>query len=115
MSKTSEESTKMKNPHRFMGVPRDLIEWFPTIDYSKCNGCGDCAKFCAHGVYGIEDGRVVVENPKNCVVFCQACLKMCPIEGAMVFQTKKAVLRQIREIKAQMKKGGSGGGGGSSG
>jgi NAD-dependent dihydropyrimidine dehydrogenase PreA subunit len=95
----SEESAAKENPHKFMGVPREEIDWFPTIDYSKCNDCGECSRFCAHGVYAIENGKVKVVNPKNCVVFCQACLKMCPKPGAMLFQTKSDVLNQIKEIK----------------
>jgi NAD-dependent dihydropyrimidine dehydrogenase PreA subunit len=99
----SEESKMKQNPHSFMGVPREQIDWYPTINPDKCNNCKDCAEFCAHDVYSIENDRVVVKNPKNCVVFCQACLKMCPIEGAMQFQAKKDVLAQIKSIKQGMK------------
>jgi NAD-dependent dihydropyrimidine dehydrogenase PreA subunit len=60
-------------------------------------------KFCAHGVYEIKDGKVEVIQPKNCVVFCQACLKMCPIPGAMIFQAKNDVLNQIKDIKKKKK------------
>ena len=63
----------------------------------------DCVEFCAHGVYKMENGKLIVENPKNCVVFCQACMKLCPL-NAMIFQGKKDVLNQIRKIKAEMKK-----------
>ena len=95
----SEESKAKQNPHSFMGVPREQIDWFPTIDYSKCNQCKQCVSFCAHDVYAVEQNKVVIKNPKNCVVFCQACLKMCPIQGAMQFQAKKDVLAQIKQLK----------------
>jgi len=65
--------------------------------------CGDCVEFCAHGVYKMEEGKLIVENPKNCVVFCQACMRMCP-HDAMIFQSKKDVLSQIKKIKAELKK-----------
>ncbi len=100
----SEASRMMKNPHKFMGVPRDQIDWFPTINYEKCNGCGDCVTFCAHGVYEQEAEKIVIIKPMNCVVFCQACLKMCPIDEAMIFQPKKEVLKQIKGIKAELRK-----------
>ena len=99
----SEASRNMKNPHKFMGVPREQIDWFPTINYEKCNNCGDCVTFCAHGVYEKGEEKILIVKPKNCVVFCQACLKMCPIEGAMIFQPKKEVLKQIKTIKAEIK------------
>ena len=35
----------------FMGVPREKIPWFPTIDYEKCNYCMECDKFCPHRVF----------------------------------------------------------------
>ncbi len=34
----------------FMGVPRSAIDWSPRIDYSKCNYCMECVKFCPHNV-----------------------------------------------------------------
>ncbi|RLI60511.1 MAG: ferredoxin family protein [Promethearchaeia archaeon] len=86
-----------------MGVDREYIDWYPTIDFEKCNNCGDCVEFCAHGVYKMEEGKLIVENPKNCVVFCQACMRMCP-HDAMIFQSKKDVLSQIKKIKAELKK-----------
>ncbi|MHA1674132.1 MAG: 4Fe-4S dicluster domain-containing protein [Promethearchaeota archaeon] len=99
----SDLSKGMKNSHRFMGVPREEIDWFPTIDYNYCNDCGDCITFCGHGVFEQEVRKVIVKKPKNCVVFCQACLKMCPIDHAMIFQPKKEVLQQIKQIKKQIK------------
>ncbi len=91
-----------KQIHRFMGVDRKHIDWFPIIDYTKCNHCKDCVEFCAHGVYTINDEKVEVKNPKDCVVFCQACIKMCP-KDALIFQDKKSVLKQIKQIKASKK------------
>jgi NAD-dependent dihydropyrimidine dehydrogenase PreA subunit len=97
----SDESRTMENPHHFMGVSREKITWCPNIDYDKCTNCQDCIKFCAHDVYGKDAEKIFVQNPANCVVFCQACAKMCPIEGALSFPAKKDVLNQIKEIKAQ--------------
>jgi NAD-dependent dihydropyrimidine dehydrogenase PreA subunit len=85
-----------------MGVPREQIAWFPTINSEKCNNCKQCVEFCAHEVYSIENNKVNIKNPKNCVVFCQACLKMCPVDGAIQFQPKKEVLAQIKKIKQEI-------------
>ena len=35
----------------FMGVPRNTIDWKPTIDYEKCNYCMECFDFCPHKVF----------------------------------------------------------------
>ena len=97
----SDESRFMENPHHFMGVARENINWCPTIDYDKCIDCGDCAKFCAHEVYASENDKIIVQNPLNCVVFCQACAKMCPIDKVITFPAKKDVLNQIKQIKSR--------------
>ena len=58
--------------------------WFPLIDYSRCNACGQCADFCLFGVYQKLEGRVVVVNPKECKNNCPACGRICP-QTAIVF------------------------------
>ena len=39
----------------FMGVDRSKIDWKPTIDYSKCNFCMECDKFCPHQVFEVHE------------------------------------------------------------
>ena len=58
--------------------------WFPMIDYSRCNTCGQCADFCLFGVYEKLDNKVVVVNPKGCKNKCPACGRICP-QTAIVF------------------------------
>ncbi|UCE08975.1 MAG: ferredoxin family protein [Candidatus Thorarchaeota archaeon] len=89
----------------FMGVDREKIPWWPTIDLQDCDGCSgdyDCLKFCPHGVYKpLENSsRIAVENPYNCVVFCQACKKMCP-KNAISFPSKRAILDLIKNERAK--------------
>lgn len=88
----------------FMGVPRDKIDWSPRIDYSKCNNCMECVKFCPHNVYEVkEDGeqRLVVKNPNNCVVFCRACGKACGVD-AISFPNKSETTAHIKEVRKEM-------------
>ena len=50
----------------FMGVPREKIDWCPTIDYSKCNYCMECVKFCPHHVFETVEGaekKLIVKSP----------------------------------------------------
>ncbi len=58
--------------------------WFPVIDKQRCSECEKCHDFCLFGVYAVEDGRVVVRNPKSCKNNCPACARLCP-SGAIIF------------------------------
>ena len=87
----------------YMGVPRNKIPWYPTIDYSKCDLCdGDpqCLRFCPHGVFDHEkeNKRLTVKNPNNCVVFCRGCSKACAAD-ALSFPNKKEILVLIRNVR----------------
>jgi NAD-dependent dihydropyrimidine dehydrogenase PreA subunit len=86
----------------FMGVSRDKIPWFPTIDYDKCNFCMECDTFCPHRVFERREGgrKLVVANPNHCVVFCRACSKTCGPD-ALSFPNKTEILALIKEIRAE--------------
>ena len=86
----------------FMGVRREKIPWYPTIDYSKCNFCMECDEFCPHRVFERRDGnpRLVVANPCNCVVFCRACAKTCGPD-AISFPSKPEVIALIKHIREE--------------
>jgi ferredoxin len=58
--------------------------WFPVIDYSRCNTCGQCADFCLFGVYEKIENKVIVVNPKGCKNNCPACGRICP-QTAIIF------------------------------
>lgn len=88
----------------FMGVPRDKIDWCPTIDYSKCNYCMECSNFCPHQVFEVregEDKKLIVKNPNNCVVFCRACGKTCGLD-ALAFPDKTETTKYIKVIRKEM-------------
>jgi ferredoxin len=40
-----------------------------------------CTKVCPHGVFNVEEGKVILENPENCME-CGACQRNCPV-GAL--------------------------------
>ena len=58
--------------------------WFPLIDHSRCNSCGQCADFCLFGVYEKIGNKVIVINPSGCKYNCPACARICP-QIAIVF------------------------------
>jgi NAD-dependent dihydropyrimidine dehydrogenase PreA subunit len=86
----------------FMGVSREKIPWYPTIDYSKCDFCMECDKFCPHRVFERQEGEVklIVKNSYNCVVFCRACSKCCEPD-ALSFPDKKEITKLIKEIRKE--------------
>jgi len=88
----------------FMGVPRSRIDWYPTIDYDKCNYCMDCDEFCPHNVFEIrenEEKKLIVKNPHNCVVFCRACGKTCGLD-ALSFPNKTETTKRIKEVRKEL-------------
>jgi ferredoxin len=58
--------------------------WFPLIDYSLCNSCGQCADFCIFGVFEKTHNKVFTVKPKACKNNCPACARICP-KTAIVF------------------------------
>ena len=58
------------------GYPRENVNWFPTIDRSKCVKCGMCMN-CGKSVYKWTDKGAVVANPYECVVGCSTCANLC--------------------------------------
>ncbi|MEJ2248964.1 MAG: 4Fe-4S binding protein [Candidatus Lokiarchaeota archaeon] len=88
-----------------MGVPRNKIDWYPRIDYNKCDFCMECDKFCPHDVYGKNESnsiKLTIDHPNNCVVFCRACSKACP-QDALSFPDKQDVKSKIKEIREGIK------------
>jgi NAD-dependent dihydropyrimidine dehydrogenase PreA subunit len=93
------------NPEKetFMGVQRNKLPWWPTIDYKKCNFCMECDKFCPHDVYernDDEDKKLIVKNPYNCVVFCRACSKACALD-ALTFPNKQQITKLIKKLRIE--------------
>lgn len=50
----------------------------------KCSGCGMCMVVCPHAVFGMNGGRVQIENKDDCME-CGACSMNCPA-GALSVQ-----------------------------
>ncbi len=58
--------------------------WFPVIDYDRCTNCMQCLSFCLFDVYGVENGKIRVQNQNKCKTDCPACSRVCP-EVAILF------------------------------
>lgn len=82
------------------GVPREEIEWYPTVVAERCLGCGLCVTSCGRQVYRFDyDANVpVVDNPLNCMVGCSTCATICP-RDAIEFPSRGYLQQLIRERK----------------
>ena len=58
--------------------------WYPVIDHSRCNNCGECLEFCLFGVFSKSRKKVLVTDPEKCKPGCPACSRVCA-KGAIIF------------------------------
>ena len=85
----------------YIGIPRENIPWYPTINEQLCTSCGSCLDFCSNSVF--EQGEVAmhVTQPYNCVVGCSSCVKVCPSD-AISFPSKEDLVAMLRKGKADL-------------
>lgn len=83
-------------------IPREKIHWFPTINYDTCIADQDCLNFCKSGVFAWEEetARVVVAQPNNCVLGCDSCAQICPVE-AISFPDKDELRASLRKLRQE--------------
>jgi len=72
------------NAHIFLKLRSEKAEVvsipIPTVDYSKCDYCGECARICAYNALAVLKDRVLV-FPHLCHG-CGGCSLLCP-QGAI--------------------------------
>ena len=87
-------------------MPREEIEWYPTVDSEKCQGCMVCYEFCPKGCFSLsQDGkRVLVTMPYQCVVLCSGCVKKCP-HGAISFPKREDFVKYVIYEDQEVKRG----------
>jgi DNA-binding transcriptional ArsR family regulator/NAD-dependent dihydropyrimidine dehydrogenase PreA subunit len=100
---SSEGETKMSNTpnnNAWHGIPREQINWHPTIVADRCVGCGLCATSCGRGVYAFdyEANKPVVVTPQMCMVGCTTCATLCT-QDAIEFPSTGYIRQVIRKKK----------------
>lgn len=74
------------------GYPREKVEWYPTVDLSKCVKCGMCMN-CGKSVYEWTKDGPKVTRPFQCVVGCTTCANLC-LGNAITFPN----IQKIRDL-----------------
>jgi len=91
-----------------VGYPRDKIPWYPSVDQSKCIGCGVCLN-CGRNVFEWHEHRPRVARPYDCVVGCTTCAHLCPvwaisfpdIESVRAIYKREGIWEKIRQALKQ--------------
>jgi CDP-4-dehydro-6-deoxyglucose reductase len=83
-------------------IPREKISWQPAINYDACIGDRACIDFCQNDVFAWDEDNQhpVVQNPLNCVVGCDSCAQICPVE-AITFPPTDELRASLRRLRAE--------------
>lgn len=91
----------------YAGVPRALIDWFPTIDLALCQPqqCQhECIRACPRNIFeSQQDGSVVVTRPYECTVGDVSCSYACPYE-AISFPSRAALKQMLASARGTLDK-----------
>ena len=82
------------------GIPRESIDWHPTIEPDLCIGCGICVLGCGPKVFRFdyETNKSRVTEPLKCKVGCVTCANTCPTH-AIGFPSLSYLHKMIKEEK----------------
>lgn len=85
---------------KWHGAPREKIEWNPSINTSKCTGCGMCVVSCGRNVFDYDwcSRKAVVARPMQCLVGCSSCRSWCVFD-AISFPNAERVKEFIKQNK----------------
>jgi ferredoxin len=82
------------------GIPRETIQWHPSVIAERCVGCGMCVTSCGKNVYAFdyESNKPVVAAPQACMIGCTTCAAICTLD-AIEFPSIGFVRQIIRRNK----------------
>ncbi len=93
----TEDQAVMIYAHAVMGTAKDHVKWqvtsgvgykyLPLIEIDPARASTEaalnCIKICPKGVFGVEDGKLVVENLIECTL-CKSCMESVNNDGSIV-------------------------------
>ena len=80
------------------GAPAKFLKAVPNTDFSKCDSCGACARWCPMGSINPEKPWEVT----GICIKCQACIRRCT-KNAKCF-TDEAFLSHVKMLEENYKK-----------
>ena len=83
----------------FGRIPRERIQWYPSIDPDRCSGCGVCVEFCHQSVFS-QNESVEVVRPYSCVVGCTGCAGQCPSQ-AISFPSLVDLREMLKKLRLE--------------
>lgn len=79
---TGEASAPYYQPLGEEMTPAQFLRAMPTIDHSRCNGCGKCASLCTMGSIQHNGDSMTVDG---ICTKCMACVKGCPQQAIAIY------------------------------
>ncbi|MBN2489912.1 MAG: 4Fe-4S binding protein [Planctomycetes bacterium] len=61
---------------------RDFEVYLVHVDEDRCDGCGECVRYCPVDVFEVH-GQAAVVRPENCLG-CTTCVAVCPSAAVVV-------------------------------
>lgn len=52
------------------------MSYLPSVDKTKCNGCGECVDVCPVSVFEMQSGKSEPINQDECLG-CESCVEVC--------------------------------------
>jgi NAD-dependent dihydropyrimidine dehydrogenase PreA subunit len=93
---------------QYAGVPREKIDWFPTIhpDICKPENCHqECIRACPRNIFERRvDGMVFVARPYECTVGDISCSYQCPL-NAISFPSRQALKEMLEKARKNLDQG----------
>ncbi|MBU1221955.1 ATP-binding protein [Myxococcota bacterium] len=75
----------------------------PSVDLSKCNGCGECSSFCRFNALITFSGRTEVLS--EFCHSCNGCMLVCPEKAISMTERRIGVVNTYSSEKIELKEG----------
>lgn len=59
----------------------------PTLDETRCTGCGDCVRLCPADCLAMAGRLPWLPRPRDCIS-CAVCVLICPVSALTIAEPK---------------------------